>query len=496
MDSGEARIVGPGANSIGTAGVQFGLGGRIAALVIVFALLAEIAISAPTIANFRNAWLRDRLAAANTAALVFAAAPADMVPEDLARSILSSVGAHLIVLKTKETRRLLAASDMPPKIDEAFDLRTAGLMESITAAFRCLFAPEGRILNLIGPAPMGAEYIEIAIDEAPLRKAMTDYSVTMLLLTLMISGAAAGLALFALRRMVLAPVRRLTDSITAFGAEPGNATLIIEPSGASHEIGVAERALATMQLSLLRELSRAKHLAALGLAVAKINHDLRNILTSAQLLSDRMAALSDPLGRSLAPRLVATLDRAISYCQSTLNYGKAAERDPVFARLALAPLIDEVMATLTPRGEGVTRLINEAPRDVEIRAAQEHLFRILLTNIRNAVDALDSAGPRPGRGAIVRVRAQRENGGVLVEIADSGPGVPARARARLFEAFQGGARPGGVGLGLAIASDLVRTHGGELSLSDEPAPELGGALFRIVLPASGARGHNGNSRSP
>ena len=467
--------------------VRFGLGGRLFTLVIAFVMLTEVVVYVPSIANFHNTWLRNRLSAANTAALVFAAAPADMVPADLADAILTSVGAHTIVLKTADTRRLLAASEMPRRIDDTFDLRTATPMDSIIAAFRTLFAPDGRILNLVGDAPMGARFLELTLDETPLRMAMIAYSVNILLLSLIISGVVAALAFFALHRMVLRPVRRLTSSIVAFGDEPENATLIISPSGSQHEIGVAEDALATMQSSLVRELNRSKHLAALGLAVAKINHDLRNILASAQLLSDRLAELSDPLGRSLAPRLVATLDRAIAYCQSTLNYGKAAEPAPQFARVVLRPLAQEAASTAIT-ASGKVEIHNEIPDDLAIRADAEQMFRVFLNILRNAVDALETAGPRTDTGAVVRLRARRERDRVAIEIGDSGPGVPERARARLFEAFQGSARPGGVGLGLAIAADLVRANGGELSLSDTPDAELGGALFRIAAPiANGER---------
>ena len=159
---------------------------------------------------------------------------------------------------------------------------------------------------------MGAEFIEITLEEAPLAKAMRAYSINILLLSLVISAIVACFAVLALHLMVLRPVRRLTSSITDFGSNPENAAQIIEPSGRAHEIGVAEDALAVMQRTLLDELNQKKHLAALGLAVAKINHDLRNMLSSAQLLSDRLAELSDPMGRRLAPKLVATLDRAIA----------------------------------------------------------------------------------------------------------------------------------------------------------------------------------------
>ncbi len=466
--------------------VRFGLSGRIVAFIVFFVTLAEIAIYVPSIANFRDNWLRDRLSAASTAALVFEASPVDMAPPDLTTAILASVGAKTIVLKTADTRRLLAVSDMPRGIDESVDVRSQTAMASILAAYRALTAPNGRILQVVGPAPMGAEFMEITLDETPLRKAMIAYSINVLLLSLIVSGFGAALAMLALHLTVLRPVRRLTSSITAFGADPENATLIISPSGRRHEIGVAEDALALMQTSLVRELAQAKHLAALGLAVAKINHDLRNILASAQLLSDRLAERADPLGRSLAPRLVATLDRAIAYCQSTLTYGKASERAPQVSRVRLQALANDAAEVAFPPDGARIVFLNEAPADIEVWADPEQVFRILLNLMRNALDAFAGAGPRPGQEPAVRLRAAIEGESVVALLDDSGPGVPARAREKLFEAFQGSARAGGVGLGLAIAADLSHANGGAIALADAPADGLGGASFRLTLPRAKA----------
>lgn len=477
--------------------VRFGLASRLLALVVGVIMLTEIAIYVPSIANFRNSWLRDRLSAAYTAAMVFEAAPADMVPEGLAESILASVGAKTIVLKTKDTRRLLAASDMPPRIDDSFDLRDPAPLVSIAAAFRTLTAPAGRILNVTSAAPMGAEYIEITLDETPLRAAMREYSINILLLSLFISAIVAGLAVLAINLMVLRPVRRLTSSIVQFGADPENAARIIEPSGRTHEIGVAEDALAVMQRALVNEISQKKHLAALGLAVAKINHDLRNMLSSAQLMSDRLAELSDPLGRRFAPKLVATLDRAIAFCQSTLVYGRAVERPPQLAAVKLAPIVADAMETAAPAGFGAVEILNETPPGFEVQADAEQLFRVLLNLLRNAIDALENAGPEPGRKPLVRVRAWRDSANTLIEISDNGPGVPAQARPRLFAAFQSSGRPGGTGLGLAIAADLVRAQGGDIKLVEDAAADApGGAVFRISLPLPQGKKRNGGNELP
>ena len=304
---------------------RFGLAGRVLLLIVAFVLLAEVAIYVPSIANFRNNWLRTRLSAAYTAALVLDAAPEGMVPQSLKVAILDSVGARMIVLKRPDSRRMLAVTDMPPEVDEVADLRDQSAWQAISAAFGTLTARPGRVLDVRGQAPMGAEYVEVALDEKPLKAAMGAYSLNILLLSLAISLIVALLAVAALSIMVLAPVRRLTGNVVAFAAAPEDDARIIAPSGARHEIGAAEEALADMERALARELSEKKRLAALGLAVAKINHDLRNMLTSAQLISDRMASASDPLVVRLAPKLVATLDRAIRFCQATLTYGRSAD---------------------------------------------------------------------------------------------------------------------------------------------------------------------------
>ncbi|MBL8588258.1 MAG: HAMP domain-containing histidine kinase [Methylobacteriaceae bacterium] len=457
--------------------LTLGLRARMLLLTAGFVLLAEVAVYIPSIANFRNGWLNDRLAAARTAALVFDATEREMIPEELARRLLASVGAHSIALKTQETRRLLAVSETPQRMDERFDLRDPTAAESIAAAFRTLLAPQGRVIGVVGAPAMGGEFVEITLEETPLKEAMRRYSINILLLSLAISATVAGLAMFAIQRMVLKPVRRLTSSLVEFGADPEDGTRIITPSGQGHEIGRAEEALAEMQKALAREFQQRRHLAALGLAVAKINHDLRNMLASAQLVSDRLAALDDPLARRLAPTLVATLDRAIAFCRSTLTYGRAIEPPPRIERIAFLPLAAEAAETIRPSAPEVAiRIV--AAEDFRVNADPEQLYRILLNLIRNAAEALTAAGAAQGAPAIT-VSARREATAAVIDVADNGPGVPEPARATLFQAFHATTRPGGSGLGLAIAADLARAHGGRLELAESAA----GALFRLTLPA-------------
>jgi signal transduction histidine kinase len=460
----------------------FGLASRVLALLVGFVILAEIAIYVPSIANFRTNWLMTRLSAAYTAALVLEAAPKGMVPAELKRELLDSVGARMIVLQMGDARHLLAVSDMPPAIDESADLRSYSAWDSIMAALQALIAPPGRIIDVKGPAPMGANFIEIAMDEAPLKAAMREYSENIVLVSLFISAIVATCAALAIHMMVLRPVRRLTSNLMAFAERPEDASRIIVPSRRTHEIGQAEKALAAMESALARELKEKKHLAALGLAVAKISHELRNMLASAQLLSDRLAALPDPLAKRLAPKLIGTLDRAIRFCQATLAYGRAVEEPPKLRRVWLHPLAREALEDAVPQPSGI-EVINEVPRDMKITADKEQMFRVLLNLCRNAVEALDGARDNVHRPPRVRISARPERGNVLILVEDNGPGLPAAARERLFEPFRGSVRAGGSGLGLAIAADIVRAHGGQIRLiekSDDLNPR--GAVFEVSLP--------------
>ena len=461
---------------------RFGLATRTLLSVIAFVMAAEIIIYVPLVVNFRDNWLRNRLSAAYTATLVLEAAPRAMVSEQLSRQLLDSVGARIIVLQAHGTRQILAAASLPPAVDEFYDLRQATFLQQLASTWRTYFADDHRVLTVFGAAPMGGEAIEVTMDEGPAKAALHVVAARVLTISMIVSAIVAALAVTILNLLVLRPMRRLTTNITEFGADPENSNRIIVPSGQTHEIGRAEEALATMQDTLVRELTQKKHLAALGLAVAKINHDLRNMLASAQLLSDRLANVTDPLAQRLAPKLVATLDRAIRFCQATLTYGRATDEAPKPRLIDLRAAVDEAAESVCPSGLGRIAIINDVSSGFSLWADPEHLFRVMVNLMRNGVEALDRAGPARGRTAQIRVSAQFGGDDAILEITDTGPGVPPSVRAQLFTPFSSSSRPGGSGLGLAIAADLVRAHGGSIELLPEADDETAGATFRITLP--------------
>jgi signal transduction histidine kinase len=278
--------------------------------------------------------------------------------------------------------------------------------------------------------------------------------------------------------------------VMAFEVDPENPAKVIAPSTRRDEIGDAERAVSRMQLSLAEQLRQKQHLAALGLAVSKVSHDLRNMLASAQLLSDRMTETGDPQVQRFAPKLISTLGRAIAFCQATLSYGKASETPPQKRRFRLRDLVDEAaeLAGALPVGEpdagpqaraGEGRqaiFTNRVPHSLHLTADPDQMARVFGNLMRNAVQVMESAGT-----AAPRLEVSATLAGVMlnIDVSDNGPGVPTRAKEHLFEAFTGSVRAGGTGLGLAIASELVRLHAGTLTL----VPEGEGATFRISLPS-------------
>jgi signal transduction histidine kinase len=363
-------------------------------------------------------------------------------------------------------------------VTHEIDMRDMPWHRAIIEAFDTLVCADADVMRVVGPAPMGGEFVEIVLDEAPLRKAMVDFSIRILILSLIISAITASLVYLSLHWLLVRPMRRMTANMVAFRADPENPARIMAASDRMDEIGTAERELAAMQLNLATLLQQKNHLAALGLAVSKINHDLRNLLSSAQLFSERLAKISDPHVQRFAPKLMLALERAIAFCQSTLSYGRVQEPPPDRRLIALEPLVEDVRETLGLDATTPVRWIGAVERGLIVDADPDQLFRILLNLARNAMQALETRDAKdPGRDQI-RVTGRREGAVAVIEVSDTGPGLSEKARAHLFEAFQGSTRTGSVGLGLAIVAELVRAHGGEIRLVEGTI----GATFRLSIP--------------
>ena len=357
----------------------------------------------------------------------------------------------------------------------------AGKMDDalIRDAFACLLTPGSDIIRVIGnPVQKAGLLIEVTMDEAPLRAGMLDYGLRILLLSALISAVTAILLFLAVQRLIVQPIRRVSRHMASYAEAPEDVRRVIAPTAQVEELREAEEAMQKMQQQLTGSLRQKERLAQLGGAVAKISHDLRNILTTSQLFADRLEGSADPTVVRAAPKLVASISRAVALCESTLKFGKAEEAAPDLREVALAELAAEVAEAEGLAEDTAVACLIEIPEALRIRADSEQLFRVLSNLVRNARQAIEAAG----EGGTIEISGEDRPDEWRIRVGDSGPGLPEKAREHLFEAFQGGTRKGGTGLGLAIAAELVRGHGGRLELARSDAE---GTEFLIRLPKAG-----------
>jgi signal transduction histidine kinase len=466
-----------------------GVAGRLLMLTIGSVLLAIGLFYASRLTAYRENWLRDRIMVAHSAMMLFGATGAEDVPRELADKILDTVGAKSITVSLPDGRRLIATTQVPLPPAESVELGDPSFAMASQSAFRTLFAQPGSLTRVIGKSPIDGATIDVTLDQSPLIAAMWRISRTFSILALIISAVVTCVLWAALWLLVIRPMRRLTSSIIAFGERPQEHARVIAPSGRSDEIGRAEAALSTMQSSLAHELRQRKRLSELGMAVARINHDLRNMLSAAQLISDRLASIPDPLAQRLAPRLVATLDRAILFCQAALTYGGGREQEATPRGFDLRELVRQVVETAEAERVGAVVYAIDIPPKFELLADPDHVSRVIENLCRNAAQVLVSRGAQDGRPTAIRLAAIRTDNVALIEISDTGPGFGAEQTAHIFEPFHLTTRQGGTGLGLAIAADLVARNGGSISLAEAKSEDFYcGARFLITLPTPDAVG--------
>jgi signal transduction histidine kinase len=461
-------------------GLFGGLSGKLLLWTVVFVMAAEILIFVPSVANMRLRWLQGRLSTAAAAAIVIDGLQPVELPASLQKETLMATGTRAIVLRKDGTSRLLATAEMPASVDDQFDLTDVSLTTSIHDAMNTLLFGGDRVIRVYGPVGDTRMGVEVVLNDSSLRKALLSYSVNVLLLSLLISFFTATLIFFAINRMMIRPIRRLTDSMQSYSDDPEDPGRVLVPDGGRDELAVAGRHLATMQSQLQKTLKQQKNLAALGLAVSKINHDMRNILASAQLMSDRLANIDDPMVKRFAPKLLRTIDRAVGYTNEVLSYGQASESAPRRRQIKLHDLTDEVRDIMAIDPDSGIEFVEQVSHDLEVDADSEQLFRVIHNLCRNAHQALVTYGEQqPGRPRRITVAAHRIGSVVGITIDDTGPGMAKKARENLFTAFRGSARSGGTGLGLAIARELVLAHGGTIALVEKPSA---GTQFRIEIP--------------
>ena len=463
-----------------------GLSVKLIATIIFVILAVEVVVYLPSAANFRASWLQDRLRIGIVAARVLDAVPDIMaLPRSLTDRLLNSAGAVAIVYRREGQSQLIELEATPmPREAVTVDMRAADPMSLIAGAVDTLAFGGSRVLRIVGRGDATDEsLVEVLVSEAPLRNELLLYSRNIFLLSLIVAVMTAVVLYVFVSLVIIAPIRRLTANMVAYRQAPENASLIIAPTARKDEIGIMERQLAEMETNIFSMLRQRRHLADLGLAVAKINHDLRNTLTSAQLLSDQVANLDDPKVQRLAPRLVLSIDKAIGFAQSVLDYGRQSATPPRPAPAGLRAIVEEAVFDARLAGHPDIAVANAIPEEIIVNADRDQLGRVFLNLLKNAREALETATPKVAH-PVVEIGFSEAADRLVVSVSDNGPGLPPRALENLFVAFEGSARAGGTGLGLAIARELVEAHGGRL----EHVPQAVGTRFDVVLPAAARLG--------
>ena len=366
--------------------------------------------------------------------------------DSLARQILTSVGARAVAIKMGQQRRMLASADLPPAIDRDIDMRTLTVWSAIVKSFETMLERGNQAIRIVGPAPGAAQFIEVVVDEKPLRQAMYRFSRNLLLVSLGIAMLAAGLVYLALHYLFVRPMRRLTANLVGFHENPESAARIIVPSQRGDEIGVAERGLSDMQRDtvVLDALAEEPGSPRSGLRCRRSTTICAIFCASSRLLSDQLAGVPDPRVQRFAPKLMRSLERAIDFCPvDAFLWPPRRKPSPTRRMILVRPRRD--------RGAPIRRPCRRRLDHLDRRGRARSLDR---RRSRPAVSraAQPGAQRRPGarRAApaarVLRCRsaspAAREGFGRDHRgLRYTGPGVPAKAREHLFEAFQGSRPP-------------------------------------------------------
>jgi signal transduction histidine kinase len=457
------------------------LSAKILLLTIAFMLLGEVLIYVPSIARFRLDFLEDRITTAHLATLSLSRQLSFDIDLDTVDTLLAHAGVLSITVYAPDTRLMLGEAT---GVDRIYDIDDRSWPTLIRDAFDALLHRGERLIRVVGESPQEAgTLVDIILPEAALWVAMVDYSIRILNLSIVLSVVVAALLFLSLQRLIVQPLRRITAELALFRDRPEDSTADIPPPDRADEIGVVEHAVADMRHGLRRALAEKTRLAALGSAMSRIGHDLKNILSPAVLISDRLETSADPAVRRMAPRLIETLDRAVALCAETLSYARSGPPAPTPQRVNLADLVGKVRDTLDGTAGRVAWRI-EVPPDLDLVVDPDQFFRVLFNLAQNAIEAMAE------NGGELKVSVEIDPNLLLIDVADTGPGIPEKVQERLFEPFAGSSKPSGNGLGLAICRELMRAHGGDIALA---ATSTRGTVFRLSLPsrlafrATGAR---------
>ncbi len=439
-------------------------------MTIGFVMLAELVLFFPSATLFRQTYLVERAERAGHLALALQGVPDYEGSELLTQKFVEDTDVIMVSIKHDGMTELVLG--MPPDDPEAryqaVDLRDMRRMPLFRYAFADFFGDGTGYYRVLTDAVVSDQgQLEIILPKASVKAALRDYFGRVFWLSLAIALITGTFIFLALSAMIVRPIQKLASGISDFRQDPQKRRGSIKPSRRRDEIGQLEREFFDMKQGVRASFRQRERLASLGMAVAKINHDLRNVLTSAQLVSDRIAMDKDERVAGMGERLVRAVDRGIRLCTDVLNYSKAGDETLEWEDVRIALLVGEVAGdTLGQFGRGSTAInfINKIPSELSVKVDADHTYRIIHNLFRNAGQAIEGMSG-VDRLREITVSTEIDAGQVKLRIRDSGPGLPKRAKENLFKAFASSSGHGSSGLGLTISKDLAKDQGGDLEMT-------------------------------
>jgi signal transduction histidine kinase len=441
----------------------------------------ELLLFLPAMQRERQKWLEGRLLAAQIAVQALPSAPGQPPPiagpERAAREELLRLAGVLSVRLQEPGRPMVTLAPVGQIHAPALlDMRSESAWARLWATLSALTRSGDRLLLVVAPSPKRPQAVlSVVLREGELDDHLKEAAATVALHGLSVAIPTGILVHVTLLVLLVRPMRRLTQSIAAFRADPERTPPLEEPRAAQEtrdEMVLAQRELAAMQRELRAALWRNARLAALGAALARVSHDLRGILAPALLSAERLQGNTDPALRRVGDSIARTVERATELVRNTLEFAgevPAAPRE----RVALRDLVQEVAEEVRTR-HPLLRVDVRVDAGLAAHGDRASLRRALANLIRNAAEA----GARR-----VAVSAAAEGDLAVVTLEDDGPGLPEVVRSSLFQPFVTSGKKGGTGLGLAITRDLVRAQGGEIGLVRSTAE---GSVFRLALRMPGS----------
>ena len=454
-----------------------GLSARALLLTVVFVLMAEAVLFMPSLGRWLEQELNDRLSDGHLAIRTLEVLPSAMPTGALTDELLDHVNADLVAFRSPGQPKLALFRDPTLRADRSIDLRTTNIIElSIVAWNLMLDHRPDAVLRVVGlsPADQMAE-IELLLDQTRICTTLRSYALRIALLSMFVGLVTGFLLYLTLRWLIVRPVMRLTRAVQDFAEHPEVAHVPLKGTRRRDEIGYAFRQLDAMQDTVRAALTQNRRLASLGTGVAKISHDLRNLLTTSLLITERMQVSKDERVAKAAPRLAESIERAASLTHTIVQHARDGLPPLTVEEVVLKPffggVIDRVRQRWGPEGK-VVSLIEDYQTDTT-RLDPLQIERVLNNLLDNSFEAGASK---------VDLTAKATSDTLIITISDDGAGVPDAAVPHLFDAFKGSTKRGGTGLGLHNSAEIIHAHKGMIELTHTGQDGGNPTTFRIELP--------------